>query len=294
MNDVTILINARNEEEGIAKCLDSLLKQTYARKHLKILVIDDASRDRTGKITKAYVRKNRNIIYKRFDVRQGRVKCINLALGMIKTPYFIEFNADSFAEPDLVKKLMSGFTSENIGIVKASGIGEGISTAFRTDLVRKSGGVDMRYNEFGASFRYDSDMVFSIKEMGYEIIFVSALYGHSQKKPANLRQKVKYALYRINIHKFDALLYKRHPALAKDFLKIKHGFLRSPMEDFRVASGLWTGENKLRLSSPQGINMIEEKTPLHFLAIIMLALAYVFLVKMARFYGSLIYGKLLL
>jgi cellulose synthase/poly-beta-1,6-N-acetylglucosamine synthase-like glycosyltransferase len=294
MKEVTILVNARNEEEGIAKCLDSLLEQDYEKKRYDILVIDDASSDGTGKITKAYASKNRNVICRRMEKRQGRVKCINIALGMIKTPYFIEFNADSFAERRWLKKLMDGFSGEDVGIVKASSMGEGISTAFRTDLVRKSGGVDERYNEMGASLRYDTDMVFSVKEMGYRIVFVKALYGHSQKKPAALRQKVRYALYRISVHKFDVLLYKRHPRLAKDFLGVRCGFFRNPMDDFRNASGLWTGQKKMRLSSPQGIAIIEEKTPLHYMAIVMLSIAYALSVKFARLYGSLLYGKLLI
>lgn len=296
MKEVTILVNARNEEGGIGQCLESLVNQDYEKSSYEILVIDDASSDGTGDITKHFARKYGNIIYKRFEKRQGRVRCVNLALGMIKTPYFIEFNADCIAECEWLKKMMKGFRGKDVGISKAirSGIGDGISTAFRTDIVKKMGGADERYNELGASFRYDTDMIFSIKEMNYKIVFVDARYGHLQKKPVNLRQKVKYALYRIKIHKFDALLYKKHPKLAKDFLKIKYGFMRSPMEDFRVASGLWTGEGEVRLSSPQGVTILEEKTHVHFLLIITLALFYTFSVKISRLYGSLIYKKLII
>lgn len=189
--------------------------------------------------------------------------------------------------------MMRGF-SDDAGIVKSSSIGEGVSTAFRTELIRKAGGVYGRYNEFGAGFRYDTDMIFSVKEMGHRIVFVNARYGHSQKKPMTLRDKVKYAIYRIKIHRFDVLLYKRHPSLAKDFLKIKFGFMRDPMEDFRVASGTWGAKGRLSLSSPQGIVMISDRTPLHFIAIIAMAWFYVFSVKISRLYGSLIYKKLLI
>jgi glycosyltransferase involved in cell wall biosynthesis len=294
MKEVTILINARNEESSVEKCLNSLVSQDYDKNRYDILVMDDASTDRTGAITRHAMKAHGNIIYRRYEKRQGRVKCINLALDIIKTPYFIEFNADCFAEREWLENVMKGFSGNDVGIVKSSGLGEGVSTAFRTDLVRKAGGVYERYNEFGAGFRYDTDMIFSIKEMGYRIVFVKARYGHTQKKPATLREKVKYAIYRIKIHRFDSLLYKRHPKLAKDFLKIKFGFLRDPMEDFRVASGTWGEKGRISLSSPQGITIIQDKTPLHFIMIITLAWFYVFSVKMSRLYGSLIYKKLLI
>ena len=294
MKGVTILINARNEEENISRCLESLLKQEYDKKGYEILVVDDASSDRTGDIVKAIGKDNKNVVYKRYENRQGRVKCINLALNLIKNPYFIEFNADCEAERDWLKKIISGFRGKDVGIVKASSLGEGVSTAFRTDLVRKIGGVDERYNEFGASLRYDSDIILSIKELGYRIVFVDAKYRHFQKKPKSFRQKIKYSIYRAKVHRFDVLLYKKHPELAKEILRIKLGFLRSPMEDFRVATGLWGRDKKLRLSSPQGISILDNKSIFHLFLIIILGWVYVFSVKFARLYGSLIYKKLLI
>lgn len=294
MKGVTVLINARNEEENIARCLESLVNQKYDKKGYEILVVDDASRDRTSEIVKTIGRKHKNVFYKRYENRQGRVKCINLALDLIKNPYFIEFNADCEAERDWLKKIISGFRGEGVGIVKASSLGEGVSTAFRTDLVRKIGGVDERYNELGASLRYDSDIILSIKELGYKIVFVNARYRHFQKKPKSIRQKIKYSIYRTKVHRFDVLLYKRHPKLAKDILKIKFGFLRSPMEDFRVATGLWGRDKKLSLSSPQGIEILDNKSLFHLFLIIILGWVYVFSVKFARLYGSLIYKKLLI
>jgi hypothetical protein len=234
------------------------------------------------------------VVYKRFDKRQGRVRCINLALDIIKTPYFIEFNADCSAEREWLRKIMSGFKAKDIGIVKSSSLGEGISTALRTELVRKIGGVDESYNEFGASLRYDTDMILSVKEFGYKVVFVDARYEHFQQKPKTMIQKIKYAIYRVKVHKFDVLLYKRHPKLAKDLLNVKFGFLRNPLEDFRVATGLWGRDKKLSLSSPQGISLIENRSVFHFMLIIILGWMYVFSVKMARVYGSLIYKKLLI
>lgn len=57
---VSIIIPARNEEEFIEKCLDSLIKQNY--ENCEIIVIDDSSKDNTGKIISKYAKKYSNII----------------------------------------------------------------------------------------------------------------------------------------------------------------------------------------------------------------------------------------
>ena len=57
---VSIILPARNEEEFIGKCLDSLVKQDY--ENYEIIVIDDSSEDKTGEIISEYVKKYPKII----------------------------------------------------------------------------------------------------------------------------------------------------------------------------------------------------------------------------------------
>ena len=58
---VSVILPARNEEEFIAKCLDSLTKQDY--KNYEVIVIDDSSDDNTGKIISEYAKKHVNVIH---------------------------------------------------------------------------------------------------------------------------------------------------------------------------------------------------------------------------------------
>ena len=57
---VSIILPARNEEEFIGKCLDSLIKQDY--ENYEIIVIDDSSEDSTGKIISEYAEKNSKVV----------------------------------------------------------------------------------------------------------------------------------------------------------------------------------------------------------------------------------------
>ena len=58
---VSIILPARNEEEFLGKCLDSLVDQDY--KDYEIIVIDDSSEDSTGKIISEYAKKNSKVIH---------------------------------------------------------------------------------------------------------------------------------------------------------------------------------------------------------------------------------------
>lgn len=51
---VSIIIPARNEEENIGRCIDSLLMQDYPAGLMEIVVVDDQSDDRTAAIVEQY------------------------------------------------------------------------------------------------------------------------------------------------------------------------------------------------------------------------------------------------
>src|SRR5687768_7456991 len=58
---VSVILPARNEEQDIEKCLDSLLKQDYSS--YEIVAINDSSSDRTGEIIQKYSTMNTKVIF---------------------------------------------------------------------------------------------------------------------------------------------------------------------------------------------------------------------------------------
>ncbi len=58
---VSIILPARNEEEFIGKCIESLIEQDY--ENYEIIIIDDSSEDNTGEIISEFAKKNSKIIH---------------------------------------------------------------------------------------------------------------------------------------------------------------------------------------------------------------------------------------
>ena len=59
---ISVIIPARDEEENIAVCLDSLLAQNYQAHLFEVIVIDDFSTDGTAGIVLSYADKNVRLI----------------------------------------------------------------------------------------------------------------------------------------------------------------------------------------------------------------------------------------
>ena len=57
---LSVILPARNEENYIARCLDSLLAQDYA--NFEIIAINDSSTDRTGEIIREYATKDSRVV----------------------------------------------------------------------------------------------------------------------------------------------------------------------------------------------------------------------------------------
>jgi glycosyltransferase involved in cell wall biosynthesis len=296
MKKASIIIATKNQAGELKECIDAAVKQDYPKKDFEVIVMDDGSTDkRQEEIIKAYG-KGIKVVWNKGN---GRVLGLNKSIKLARFPFACISAGDIIFRKDFLKTIMGYFTSEKIGFVSPFHETGGNATVYSKKAVMEAGYFDPEFNEKGTGFRDDTDLVFRIWDKGYKGIFTydTARFRHEHETPSSISGKLKYAWARIKIHRFDALLYKKHPERAKEFFDIKLGFIRNPLKDFAAATGLWwkgTKRKDFALSSPQGVKLVEAKTPLHFLAIILLGLLYVLLVKLARLYGSIKYGTLLL
>lgn len=119
---VTVVIPARNEEDYIGACLDSILAQSHSK--LQIIVVDGASTDRTCEVVTEY------------RERDGRVELLhnperivpsslNLALAAAKARWFVRVDAHATVPPDYVSTALGHLFSGRWGAVGGRKDGRG-------------------------------------------------------------------------------------------------------------------------------------------------------------------------
>jgi len=288
----SIIVCAYNQAGVLEKSLDAMKQLNYPSEY-EVIVVNDGSTDSTKQLLdKKYAVDS---LFRVIHLKKNSGLCVarNAGIKQAKKEIVVMMDQDCIPTKTWLKDLANGFDSEKIGMVtsfsKDSG---GTSTAFPKKVLEKVGGFDENF----FFFREDSDLIFRVRDAGYETKFVKARFEHlhQQTKPKSLIDFAKYGIKRVKNHVNDVLLFKKHPKRAGELLDVKLGFIVNPKNDFAVATNLWHPEGKLKLSSPQGITYIEAKTPAHTLIIILGGILYVLAVKTARLYGSIKFGKLLL
>jgi len=106
---ISILIPARNEEDNIKRCINSLLKQDYD--NLEILVLDDGSIDRTAEIVNELIKKDSRIrLYYGKPLARGWLgksyACQQLA-GHAEGQYLLFVDADTLHFPTSVSSAIA-------------------------------------------------------------------------------------------------------------------------------------------------------------------------------------------
>lgn len=111
---ISIIVPMYNSETTIRRCLDSLLKQTI--KETEIVVIDDASTDRSVNIVKKYQKKYRNIklILNHKNLGAGATKNIGLQHTQAECIGFCD--ADDYIKEDYYEKLYRALLDFNADI----------------------------------------------------------------------------------------------------------------------------------------------------------------------------------
>lgn len=118
---VTILIPAHNEEKVIVRCLNSVFANSY--KNIEVIVVNDASIDKTRHILGAYSRFQDHgllrVINKR--INGGKGVGLNYALRRyVKSELVMMLDADSILAPDAIERAVSYFIDPNIAGVAAN------------------------------------------------------------------------------------------------------------------------------------------------------------------------------
>jgi len=208
---VSVIIPCYNEEETIGGCIESLLAQSY--KPLEIIVIDDASTDKTPEIVGRY-----QVKFLRFDENKGPAFARNFGFKHAKGDIIVFCEADAFYPPKYIEKLVTpllkgtdasiscprrvlnkkGLISEYIEkrfyaaceLTKANRRPIMGAWAFRREVLENVGLFDenLRVGE-------DRDLVERLKRRGYKIEVVFDNEWH-HKEPKTLKEFAKFHFWR--------------------------------------------------------------------------------------------------
>ncbi len=103
----SIIIPARNEENNIGSCLQSIINQNYPKKLFEIIVIDDHSTDNTSLIISQFQAKNSNIklINLQYELEGKQLnaykkKSIEMAVEKASGTWIITTDADCILKPN--------------------------------------------------------------------------------------------------------------------------------------------------------------------------------------------------
>jgi cellulose synthase/poly-beta-1,6-N-acetylglucosamine synthase-like glycosyltransferase len=112
---ITLFIAAYNEEAVIREKIENSLALDYPPDALEIVVASDASSDRTGAIADEYVSRGVKVFHA--TQRQGKNAAINAFLPQTTGELIVFTDANSFYQPDALKKLARHFSDPAVGLV---------------------------------------------------------------------------------------------------------------------------------------------------------------------------------
>lgn len=112
---VTVLITAFNEEACIGQALRSILESDYPKDDFKVVVVSDASTDRTDEIVGRYEPQRVKLL--RMRSRGGKVFAQRMALPYANGEILIIADASGLFMPDTIRKLTRHFRDPRVGLV---------------------------------------------------------------------------------------------------------------------------------------------------------------------------------
>ena len=155
---VTMIIAAFNEEKGIEQKIRNCFDLDYPKEKLEIIIVSDASTDRTDEIVKSF---NDEIKFYIMDKRKGKTAAQNHAVRFAWGEVLVFSDATTVYKKDTVRNLVRNFSDKNVGIVAGEETGSSRDTGSRGNKALGEGRalmhkpVEMRRVHVGEAKRSD-------------------------------------------------------------------------------------------------------------------------------------------
>ena len=111
---ISIIVPAYNVEKYIEQCVRSLMNQTY--KNLEIIVINDGSKDSTGKIVERLAKEDERIIFINQE-NKGVAETRNVALQKVSSDFVMFVDSDDWLDLETCEIVVNEAIKENADVV---------------------------------------------------------------------------------------------------------------------------------------------------------------------------------
>lgn len=118
---VSVLIPAKNEIKVIGRILQRMCELTYPKDKLEIIVINDASVDKTGEIADTFAKDHRfiHVIHRDFvNGGRGKPRALNEGLVHANGEIVYCFDADYYPQQDIIERFNTYFRDTKVGAVQ--------------------------------------------------------------------------------------------------------------------------------------------------------------------------------
>ncbi len=117
---VSVLLAARNEEQRLPACLESLLRSDYPSDRLQIVIVNDRSHDRTQQIAEAFAQRDHRVqthtVTQRLPNMSGKASALCQGMQHVRGEIVLLTDADCLVPPNWVRAMAAHFTPA-IGLV---------------------------------------------------------------------------------------------------------------------------------------------------------------------------------
>ena len=228
---ISILIAAYNEEDNIRKTIENKLSLQYPQEKLELIIVSDASTDRTDEIVSEF--SSERIKFIRQQKREGKTAALNIAALNASGEILVFSDANSIYEPEALRRLVENFHDPKVGYVTGkmiysrphgSSTEDGCSTYMKYENVLRSyetqigsivavdGGIDAVRTSLYEPMRSDQipDFVLPLKvvEKRFRVVYEPAAI---LREPALASSNDEYRMrVRVTLRSLWALRDMRH------------------------------------------------------------------------------------
>lgn len=111
---VTVVIPAYNEERQIGGAIESVLAQDYPAERRQVLILSDASTDRTDEIVAGY--SSRGVELLRMPIRGGKTAAENASIRVIRGEIVLNTDASIRMHPQALPRLVAAMRDPSVGV----------------------------------------------------------------------------------------------------------------------------------------------------------------------------------